>query len=56
VGKSASDATNTLEGLGFSVKTQGLNILGLVQQQSAKGATRLRDTDGKATVVTLTVV
>lgn len=56
VGKTASDATSILEGLGFSVKTQGLNILGLVQQQSATGATRLRDTGGKATVITLTVV
>ncbi|WP_314686743.1 protein kinase domain-containing protein [uncultured Bifidobacterium sp.] len=56
VGKTASDATSILEGLGFSVKTQGLNILGLVQQQSATGATRLRDTNGKATVIILTVV
>lgn len=56
VGKTASNATSILEGLGFSVKTQGLNILGLVQQQSSTGATRLRDTSGKATVITLTVV
>lgn len=56
VGKSKSDAIKTLESLGFEVKTGGLNILGLVQQQSATGKTRLRDTNGNKTVITLTVV
>ncbi|KAB7791195.1 Stk1 family PASTA domain-containing Ser/Thr kinase [Bifidobacterium leontopitheci] len=56
VGKSKDEATKTLESLGFEVKTNGLNILGLVQQQSASGKTRLRDKDGKKTVITLTVV
>ncbi|KFI47284.1 protein kinase domain-containing protein [Bifidobacterium biavatii] len=56
VGKTKSAATKTLQELGFEVKTSGLDILGLVQQQSASGETRLRDEDGNKTVVTLTIV
>ncbi|MCH9276526.1 PASTA domain-containing protein [Bifidobacterium amazonense] len=56
VGKTKAAATKTLQELGFEVKTSGLDILGLVQQQSASGETRLRDEDGNKTVVTLTIV
>ncbi|RSX54170.1 serine/threonine protein kinase [Bifidobacterium goeldii] len=56
VGQNKDAATKTLQALGFDVKTTGLNILGLVQQQSATGQTRLRDENGKKTVITLTVV
>ena len=56
VGQNKDTATKTLQSLGFDVKTTGLNILGLVQQQSATGQTRLRDENGKKTVITLTVV
>lgn len=60
VGQSRDSAVQQLEQLGFSVKTEGLfdgnGILGLVQQQSATGSTRLRDTSGNPTVITLTIV
>lgn len=51
-----ADAQKKLEALGFKVKLEGSQILGLVQKQSAKGQTRLHDTKGNPTVITLTVV
>lgn len=61
VGTSKDSAVKKLEALGFTVKTQTSAIgetLHLVLKQSVDGGkqTRLRDTSGNPTVITLTVV
>ena len=61
IGLSKDDAVRKLEALGFEVKTQKSLIGELLHQvfsQSIPGNTkaRLRDTNGKPTVITLTLV
>lgn len=50
------DARQKLEALGFTVRINGNPILNLIRQQSAQGPTRLRDAQGKPTVITLELV
>lgn len=50
------EARKKLEALGFTVRVNGTAILNLIRQQSAVGTTRLRDTQGKPTVITLELV
>lgn len=65
VGKQESEVVSTLEGLGFKVETNRIlgGLFGTVRDVQYDGTSiseganvRLRDTDGNATVITLTVV